>query len=331
MDALGGECLLGPGCVFGELELLQVRAGGVIAGEFGGTCFAVSSVAVLATMKALSRTFGVRNLHFLSTAPLFRFLDAPDLAILSRNAFSLVHSSSACLYHEWQMPKKFLYILKSGGLVSCTATRQNCIFPGECLDHRSALCQRPHAETVRVCAESDAEILALSFQLLQDVLGENAEDFLWRCVLLRMLRDLWSDRPAFCTPLMWRDDPEGLARACVIKSFPAGTSHMFSAEEADSIVWCTTLDGSLPLSEKDPQHSQEIFSGFRLDANAGSWPKDVLLAGSLTSDCTLAVLLQDAVGAVDSAADKLQAGNLWEQTPIQKLTDLETANSRFGN
>ena len=230
LSSTSGECFIGPGCVFGELDLLQVRAGDVVAGDLGGTCFAVSSMALLSSMKAVSRTFGLRNLRFLTTAPLFRFLDAPDLAMLGRYGFSLTHEGGACMYEEGQMPKEFLYVLKSGSLVTSASTRQTYICPGECLDHRAALCSRPHTETVRVCDESDADVLALSFQLLHDVLEEHTQDFLWRCALLRMLRDSWSDRPGFCGPLMWRDDPESLATIS-----PLGITFIFSYKTREDI------------------------------------------------------------------------------------------------
>ena len=298
MNTSGRESFLGPGCVFGELELVQGCAGEVVAGDLGGTCFTISSMALLSTIKALARTIGSRNLRFLSAVPLFRFLDSPDLAMLGRYAFSITHAKDACIYEAGQMPKEFLYIVKSGCLISQSNGRERYIYPGECLDQVSAWCSRPHAETVRVSNEDDAAgMLAFSFQLLQDVLGDHMPDFLWRCSLLRMLRDVWSDRLSFGGPLMWRDDPEAFARACIIRSFPASSSELFSADETASILWYVVLDGSLRTTGEDamPGCSFCVGEGYR--------GKQIR---TTRDGCTLAMFLQDAIGAAAPYGDKLE-------------------------
>ncbi|CAE7204718.1 for [Symbiodinium sp. CCMP2592] len=298
MNTSGRESFLGPGCVFGELELVQGCAGEVVAGDFGGTCFTVSSMALLSTIKALARTIGSRNLRFLSAVPLFRFLDSPDLAMLGRYAFSITHAKDACIYEAGQMPKEFLYIVKSGCLISQSNERERYIYPGECLDQVSAWCSRPHAETVRVSNEDDAAgMLAFSFQLLRDVLGDHMPDFLWRCTLLRMLRDVWSDRLSFGGPLMWRDDPEAFARACIIRSFPASSSELFSADEAASILWYVVLDGSLRRTGED------AMPGCSFCISEGHRGKQIR---TTRDGCTLAMFLQDAIGTAAPYGDKLE-------------------------
>ncbi|CAE7033926.1 noct [Symbiodinium sp. KB8] len=298
MNTSGRESFLGPGCVFGELELVQGCAGEVVAGDLGGTCFTISSMVLLSTINALARTIGSRNLRFLSAVPLFRFLDSPDLAMLGRYAFSITHAKDACIYEAGQMPKEFLYVVKSGCLVSQSNGRERYIYPGECLDQVSAWCSRPHAETVRVSNEYDAAgMLALSFQLLQEVLGDHMPDFLWRCTLLRMLRDMWSDRLSFGAPVMWRDDPEAFARACIIRSFPAKSSQLFSADETASILWYVVLDGSLRTTGEDAR------AGRSFCLSEGHKETQI---GTTRDGCTLAMFLQDAIGSATPYGDKLE-------------------------
>lgn len=298
MNTSGRESFLGPGCVFGELELVQGCAGEVVAGDLGGTCFTISSMVLLSATNALARTIGSRNLRFLSAVPLFRFLDSPDLAMLGRYAFSITHAKDACIYEAGQMPKEFLYVVKSGCLVSQSNGRERYIYPGECLDQVSAWCSRPHAETVRVSNEYDAAgMLALSFQLLQEVLGDHMPDFLWRCTLLRMLRDMWSDRLSFGAPVMWRDDPEAFARACIIRSFPAKSSQLFSADETASILWYVVLDGSLRTTGEDAR------AGCSFCLSEGHKETQI---GTTRDGCTLAMFLQDAIGSATPYGDKLE-------------------------
>ena len=308
LDVSGHERILGPACVFGELELLKVHAGDVVAGELGGSCFAVSSMAVMSNIRALTRALGTRNVRFLSAAPLFQYLDASDLAMLGRYAFSITHSEGACVYREGQMPKEFLYVLKSGCLVSHSTAGQSYIYPGECLDVASALGGRPHTETIYAGTESEAVLLAFSFQLLRDVFSEHLQDFLWRCVLLSMLNDTLSHQPGFSNVLMWRDDAEAFARACVIQSFPSDICHIYSDNEAESVVWCGVLDGALQLSEKNAVVPYDATSDcrFALGTGAGFTPKDRLITGRVTDHCTLALLLRDAVGTMAPPGEKLE-------------------------
>ncbi|CAJ1408005.1 unnamed protein product [Effrenium voratum] len=268
---------LGPCCVFGELDLLQLHSE-VFAGGAGGSCLGIAKCWLLEQLKQLRRQLTSQSRRLLRESDLFRYLDAANISRLSRKSCTVKHRRGDCVIPKGELSRGHVYLVKSGELVSRDANGWTTLLSvGDCLCHGCVT--GIHASAVHADSE-EVELLAMHYSSLQAALGVHAQDFLWRCVLLAALRDHWSSHTAFEELLTFRADPEALARACIIRTLTPDSE--LPPEECQSIHWYMLLDGHLTHDS----HRMAPFEWQHCQGNVS------LHAGSF---CTLALLLKDAV------------------------------------
>lgn len=224
---------LGPSCVFGEINLWGVHSD-LMAGEAGGTCLAISKETFLEALKKVTREIASENYHFLLRTALFEYLDVSYLAMLSKCSCNVSYSHGKVIKEEG--PGSFMYLVKKGMVIESVASGQSSLhLPGDSLG------------CGRLQAEGDTELVAWQLPSLQALLGFRGTDFFWRCALLSSLRGAWSSHAGHSTALAYRDNPEELARACIIITAFGHSALPECLGPASSIEWFMLLDGSLTV------------------------------------------------------------------------------------
>lgn len=238
----GVDEVMGPGDSFGEVPLIHgCRQLQTVAAKGAGTCWGIKRDAFRSALTALASRVHQENLALLDQVRLFKYLDKQQKILMSKTLVVQIYEKGRIVMQEGHAHTNCLYIVKSGRVeVTVKGNPVTTYTAGDFFGERSLLYDEPRGATI--VALENTMIFAVARQLLEEVLGRDFTDVMWRHIILMSLRDV---------RLPFRHNYQTVTNAFIIKNFPPGSDIITDAEEARGLRLIVVLVGRVSVTDQD--------------------------------------------------------------------------------
>jgi len=283
------------GSSFGEVSIVHnVRHWETVDVEEAGSCWGIPRKCLRSAMSTLAERVYRENLDLLNHVRLFHYIDQNKKQALCRTLVVQLFAAGAVVTRQGGQHGDCMFIVKSGSVdVLIDGKSMVTLREGSLFGERALLFGHPRSATI--VAKTDLAVVVVRRRSLQQVMGEDFHDVMYRNMISSLVRTLMSKGRL---PFPSTVDPESLAEAFAIREFPAQAEVVGSDGAEPGLRFGVVLSGEVLVRRTDASEErvlqpEECFGEELLwDTNK---PFRYYLKNTSTYYCNLGFLYQDAI------------------------------------